>query len=304
MTEARFGQVLTAMVTPFDAEGAIDDAGVVRVVEHLLANGSDGLVVCGTTGESPTLTHEEKLHLFREVKKTVSGRGTVIGGTSSYDTAASIALTREAAEIGLEAALLVVPPYSKPSQEGLYRHFRAIAEAVPNLPCVLYNVPGRTAQNLDAATTLRLAREVPNIVATKEAGGNLLQCAEIYAGKPADFQIYSGDDGLTLPILSVGGAGVVSVSAHLVGADMKAMHTAFFRGDFQEASRLNAKMLPIVRSLFQPTAPSPVPLKAALNLLGLKVGGVRLPLVEATETESAIVRAAISDYGLRPPVQA
>lgn len=303
MTTARFGQVLTAMVTPFTPEGAVDDAAVVSLVEYLLSHGSDGLIVCGTTGESPTLTHEEKLHLFRLVKQTVKGRGAVIGGTSSYDTAASVSLTREVAEIGLDAALLVVPPYSKPSQEGLYRHFKAIAHAVPNLPCLLYNVPGRTAQNLDTTTTLRLAHDVSNVVATKEAGGNLIQCAEIFAGKPTDFQIYSGDDGLTLPILSVGGVGVISVSAHLVGDDMKAMHTAFFAGDFAEASRLNAKMLPIVRALFQPTTPSPAPLKAALNGLGISVGGLRLPLVEANDKETAIVRAALSDYGLRPFAQ-
>ncbi|HZP82800.1 MAG TPA: 4-hydroxy-tetrahydrodipicolinate synthase [Chthonomonadaceae bacterium] len=298
MAEAFFGQVLTAMVTPFDAQGRVNEAAAVKLVNHLLANGSDGIVVCGTTGESPTLTHDEKLRLFRLVKETVGGRGKVIAGTSSYDTASGITLTKEAAEIGVDGALLVVPPYNKPSQEGLYQHFRAIAESAPQLPCMLYNVPPRTAQNLDAATAVRLARDVPNIVAIKEASGNLMQCAEIFANAPQEFAVYSGEDGLTLPLLAVGGVGVVSVTAHLVGKDMKAMHTAFFAGRFAEAARLNAKMLPIVRACFQPTTPSPVPLKAGLNMLGLDVGGVRLPLVEANEKERGVMRAALADYGL------
>jgi 4-hydroxy-tetrahydrodipicolinate synthase len=298
MGRAVFGQVLTAMVTPFDVDGKVDDVGVVRLVEHLLANGSDGIVVCGTTGESPTLTHEEKLHLFRLVKQTVGARGVVIAGTGGNDTASSITLTQEAAEIGVDGALLVVPPYNKPSMEGLYRHFRAIAESAPTLPCMVYNVPGRTAQNMDAATTVRLAKEVSNIVATKEAGGNLVSCAEIFASAPSDFALYSGDDALTLPMLAVGGVGVVSVVAHLVGKDMKAMHTAFFGKDLETAAQLNAKMLPIVRACFQSTTPSPVPLKAALNALGVGVGGVRLPLVEANEKETALILEAVRHYGL------
>ncbi len=298
MAAAIFGQVLTAMVTPFDAEGQISEARTERLVEHLLANGSDGIVVCGTTGESPTLSHAEKLRLFRLVKQIVGKRGTVIAGTGGNDTAASIALTQEAVETGVDGALLVVPPYSKPSQEGLYQHFRAIAASVPALPCVLYNVPPRTAQNMDAATTVRLAKEVANIVATKEAAGNLVQCAEIVAEAPAEFAVYSGDDGMTLPLLAVGGVGVVSVTAHLVGRDIKAMHTAFFGGQLAEAVRLNGKMLPMLRACFQPTTPSPVPLKAALNLLGLEVGGVRLPLVEANAKELEIVKTALAAYGM------
>lgn len=298
MSQAIFGQVLTAMVTPFDTKGHVDPHAAAQLVTYLLDNGSDGIVVSGTTGESPTLTHEEKLNLFRLIKETVGTRGKVIAGTGGNDTASSITLTQEAAEIGVDGALLVVPYYNKPSQEGLYRHFKAIAESVPELPCMLYNVPPRTSQNMEAATTARLARDVPNIVAVKEASGNLMQCAEIFRTAPADFAIYSGDDGMTLPMLAVGGVGVVSVTSHLVGKDIKAMHTAFFSNRLEEAAWLNAKMLPIVRACFQPTTPSPVPLKTALNLLGHNVGGLHLPLVECTEKERDIVRAALAEYGL------
>lgn len=298
MSEAIFGRVITAMVTPFDADGRLDEPAAVGLVHHLIDSGSDGLVVCGTTGESPTVTHEEKLRLFRLVKETAGTRAKVIANTGGSDTVSSIALTSEAAMIGIDGVLLVVPPYNKPSQEGLYQHFRAIAESVPGLPCMLYNVPPRTAQNLEAATTVRLAHNVPNIVAIKEASGNLMQCAEIIAAAPEAFALYSGDDGLTLPILAVGGVGVVSVTSHLVGRDIQAMHRAFFTGHLSEAARLNGKMLPIVRACFQPTTPSPVPLKAALNLLGIPVGGPRLPLVEANEKERGIVRATLGDYGL------
>ncbi len=298
MRKAVFGQVLTAMATPFDANGEINPTATARLVAHLLANGSDGIVAAGTTGESPTLSHDEKLRLFRLTREAAGGHGTVIAGTGGNDTRASIELSRAAQATGVDGLLLVVPPYNKPSQEGMYRHFRAIAESVPDLPCMLYNVPSRTAQNLDAATTVRLARDVPNIVATKEASGNLIQCAEIIAGSPPEFVLYSGDDALALPLLAIGGVGVVSVTAHLVGRDMKAMHTAFFMGQLDEAARLNGKMLPIVRACFQPTTPSPAPLKAALNLLGLEVGGLRLPLVEANAEERNLMRAALADYGL------
>jgi 4-hydroxy-tetrahydrodipicolinate synthase len=298
MGKAIFGQVLTAMVTPFDAQGRVDEEATVGVVEHLLANGSDGLVVCGTTGESPTLTHEEKLRLFRLVKETTRGRGTVIAGTGGNDTASSRELSREAAEIGVDGLLLVVPPYNKPSQEGMVQHFKAIAESVPGTPCMLYNVPSRTSQNMEAATTLRLASDMENIVAVKEASGNLMQCAEIAFAAPGDFAVYSGDDGLTLPMLAVGGVGVVSVTSHLVGKDVKAMHTAFFAGRTEDAACLNGRMLSIVRACFQPTTPSPAPLKAGLNMLGIPVGGLRLPLVEANERERSLMRTALTDYGL------
>ena len=298
MANAVFGQVLTAMVTPFDAKGEINEAATIQLVNYLLENGSDGIVVCGTTGESPTLTPAEKLRLFRLVKKTVGKRGTVIAGTSSNDTASGIALSQEAAEIGVDGLLLVVPPYNRPSQEGLYQHFKAIAASVPKTACLLYNVPGRTVQNMEATTTVRLAQDVPNIVAVKEASGNLTQCTEIIANAPADFALYSGDDILTLPLLAIGGCGVVSVTAHLVGKDIKAMHAAFFAGMREEAIALHIKTMPIFKACFQSTTPSPAPLKAGLNMLGMEAGGLRLPLVEANEKERGIIRAALADYGL------
>ena len=232
MRTAVFGRVLTAMVTPFDAQGRMDEDGIARMAAHLLDNGSDGIVAAGTTGESPTLSHDEKLRLFTLVKQAVGSRGTVIAGTGGNDTAASIRLTREAAELGVDGALLVVPPYNRPSQEGLYQHFKAIASEVPELPCMLYNVPPRTAQNMDAATTIRLANDVPNIVATKEAANNLVQVAEIVGSTDEGFSVYSGDDAICLPLLAVGGQGVVSVTAHLVGNDIQAMCRAFFRRQF------------------------------------------------------------------------
>lgn len=292
-----WGQVITAMVTPFDAEGRIDEPGVARLVDHLFENGSDGLVVCGTTGEAPTLSPEEKLRMFRLVKELARGRGPVIAGSGDNETATSVELSREAAKVGVDALLIVTPYYNKPSQEGLYRHFKAVAEAV-ELPIIAYNVPPRTSINMEAVTILRLAREVKNVVAVKEASGNLVQVSEIVAGAPDGFLVYSGEDGLVLPTLAVGGVGVISVTSHLVGKDLKAMHKAFFAGDYREAARLHAKMLPIVRACFQPTTPSPVPVKAALNMIGVPVGGLRLPLVEANEREKEIVRAALAGYGL------
>jgi 4-hydroxy-tetrahydrodipicolinate synthase len=292
-----WGHVFTAMVTPFDADGRIDEAGVVRLANHLLENGSDGLVVCGTTGESPTLSVAEKLRMFALVKKAANGRAPIIAGTGDNETATTLELSKEADRMGVDGLLLVTPYYNKPSQEGLYRHFRTVAEAV-SVPVMPYNVPGRTSVNLAAETVLRLARDVKNIVAVKEASGNLMQASEIVAGAPEGFKVYSGEDGLVLPLLSVGGFGVVSVTAHLVGRDMKAMHTAFFAGNYREAARLHAKMLPIVKACFQPTTPSPAPLKAALNMLGLPGGGLRLPLVAANEKETEIARQALAGYGL------
>lgn len=294
--EVSWGAVLTAMVTPFTESGELDEPAVPKLVEYLLSNGSDGLVVCGTTGEAPTLTMTEKRRMFELVKEAVKGRGAVIAGTGTNDTRDAIEMTRMATEVGVDGVLVVTPYYNKPSQEGLYRHFRSVAEATP-LPVMLYNVPGRTSVNLEAATVVRLAKDVPNIVALKEAGGNMMQITDTAAAVPPGFRIYSGEDGLTLPMLALGAYGVVSVTSHLVGKDLKAMIEAFQAGDHARAFELHARMLPIVRACFQPTTPSPVPLKAALNMLGVRVGPPRLPLVEATDREREVVRAALTGYG-------
>lgn len=294
-----WGAVLTAMVTPFDANGDIAESGVRDLVDFLFAHGTDGIVVCGTTGEAPTLSMQEKRRMFELVKEAARGRGPVIAGTGTNDTRDAVTMSRMAEDVGADGILVVTPYYNKPSQEGLYRHFRSVAEAV-SLPAMLYNVPARTSVHLEAATVLRLARDVANIVALKEAGGNMLQITDVVAGAPEGFVVYSGEDGLTLPMLALGAQGVVSVTSHLVGQDLQAMIRAFREGNHSEAFRLHARMLPIVRACFQPSTPSPVPLKAALNMLGLNVGPPRLPLVEANDREREVVQSALAHYGLLP----
>ncbi len=294
---ANWGRVITAMVTPFTKDGEIDEPSFVRLVDFLFENGSDALVVSGTTGESPTLSNPEKIQIFKWAKKAAKNRGPIIAGTGTNDTADVIALSKEAAEAGVDALLLVTPYYNKPNQEGLYLHFKAIADAV-DIPIMLYNVPGRTNVNLAAETVLRLARDCRNIVAVKEASGNLVQVSEIIAGAPKGFSLYSGEDGIVLPTLAVGGTGVVSVTSHLVGKDLKTMCEAFFQGDMDEAQELHRRMLPIVRACFQSTTPSPAPVKAGLRMLGVDVGPLRLPLAECTEKELDIVKKAMTDYGL------
>ncbi|MED5043039.1 4-hydroxy-tetrahydrodipicolinate synthase, partial [Geobacillus stearothermophilus] len=244
----QFGNVVTAMVTPFDRKGNLDLAKTTELVNYLLDNGTDALVVAGTTGESPTLTTEEKVALFRHVVSVVNGRVPVIAGTGTNNTRASIELTKRAEEAGVDAVMLVAPYYNKPNQEGLYQHFKAIAESTP-LPVMLYNVPGRTSVNLAPETVIRLAA-IPNIVAVKEAGGNLEAMAEIIERTPDDFQLYSGDDSLTLPVLAIGGAGVVSVASHIIGNEMQQMIRAFQAGDHQAAAALHRKWLPLMKGLF------------------------------------------------------
>ncbi|MBI2321837.1 MAG: 4-hydroxy-tetrahydrodipicolinate synthase, partial [Chloroflexi bacterium] len=231
---ARIGRVLTAMVTPFGSDGAVDYAQAARLATALLASGSDGLVVTGTTGESPVLSHDEKLRLYETAKRAVGDRGTIIAGVGTYDTAASVALAREAREAGADGFLLVVPYYNKPPQEGLYRHFTAIADAT-DLPCILYNVPSRTVTNLAAETVARLSSH-PHIVGIKEASGNLDQISKIIASCPEDFLVWSGNDGDTLPMLALGGYGVVSVASHVVGRQIRDMIERFVAGDTKGAA--------------------------------------------------------------------
>lgn len=299
-TASSWGRVLTAMVTPFTDGGDLDTSRILPLVDHLLDHGSDGLVVCGTTGEAPTLSIEEKRTVFSAVVRAVGGRAPIIAGAGTNDTKDAIELSQIALDAGADGLLLVTPYYNKPSQDGLYRHFRTIAEAV-DLPIMLYNVPGRTAVNLEAVTCLRLAADVPNIIAVKEAGGNMMQITDLVAGAPEGFLVYSGEDGLVLPMLALGCHGVVSVTAHLVGDQMQQMIQAFLNGDTRTAARLHATMLPVVRACFQSTTPSPAPLKAALNMLGLPAGPPRLPLVAATEAEQAVIRTAMAQAGMPLP---
>ena len=294
-TKPRFGRVLTAMITPFDPSGDVDYAEAARVASWLTAHGSDGLVVSGTTGESATLSRDEKLKLFASVRAAVGAGVPVLAGTGSYDTAATVALSREAETTGVDGLLVVTPYYNKPSQEGLYQHYKAVAEAT-SLPVVLYNVPARTGVNLEAVTTLRLA-QIPNVVAIKEASGLLAQVGDIVLGAPDGFQVYGGADEVNLPILALGGVGTVSVISHVVGPDLQRMHQAFFAGDTDTARQIHLKTLAITKAMF--SIPSPVPTKTALTMMDvLQSGRVRLPLVEASDRERGLIHAALKEYGL------
>lgn len=282
----QFGRLITAMVTPFDESGAIDWEATGRLVDYLIdEQKSDSLVVSGTTGESPTLTDGEKEALFRFVVERAAGRARVIAGTGSNDTAHSIHLTNIAQQAGADAVLLVVPYYNRPTQEGIYQHFKAIAEST-KLPVVLYNVPSRTVASMTAETTLRLA-QIDNIIATKECA-SLEQVSQIIAGAPEGFLVYSGDDSVTLPVLAIGGHGIVSVASHIIGDRMKTMIDAYLNGRVQEAAALHTECFPVFKGLFE--LPNPVLVKAALGLVGQPVGGVRLPLVAANEAEIDALR--------------
>ncbi|MDP2720849.1 MAG: 4-hydroxy-tetrahydrodipicolinate synthase [bacterium] len=280
---ADIGRLLTAMVTPFHPRGGVNYGMAGRLANALTDSGSDGIVVAGTTGESPTLSPEEKLRLFSEVRKAASGRGAVVAGTGSNSTAESIKLTRYAEAAGVDGVLLVVPYYNKPTPEGLYQHFRAIAEST-RLPCILYNVPGRTSLNMMAETTLRLAHEIPNIVGIKEASGNMAQVAHIINGAPEGFHVWSGNDQDTFDILTLGGYGVISVISHLVGLQVREMVSSKVPGDLEDASKasqIHNRLLPLVEACFRVS--NPIPIKYALNQLGWQVGKPRLPLLEPDE---------------------
>lgn len=273
--------MVTAMVTPFDTNGEIDFIKTTELIEHLISNGTESLVVAGTTGESPTLSFDEKLALFAHTVNVVQGRVPVIAGTGNNNTVRSIELTKKAEEVGVDGVMLVAPYYNKPSQMGMYQHFKTIAEAT-DLPVMLYNIPGRSTVNMSVDLVCDLSK-IKNIVAIKEASGNLDQITAIIANTGDDFLLYSGDDGLTLPILAVGGVGIVSVCAHIIGPEMQQMINAYKAGKNKEAAVLHQKILPIVKALFM--APNPSPLKAALALKGIDVGGVRLPLIPLSEME-------------------
>lgn len=274
-----FGRLLTAMITPFHADGSVNYEGAAELARYLVDNGSDGLVVGGSTGEAATMTAEEKLKLFEVVLDAVGDRATIIAGTGSNDTMASVRFTQAAEKVGVHGALVVGPYYNKPTQEGFYQHFKTIAEST-SLPIMLYNVPGRTASNVAPETVARLA-QIPNIVAIKEASGNVEQATEIIRITPPDFKVYSGDDALTLPILAVGGCGIISVAGHVVGNQIQAMIGAFLAGDMKKAQEINLSLLPVFKSMFVVT--NPIPVKTAVGLMGLPAGAFRLPLTPADD---------------------
>ncbi|MGW7160285.1 4-hydroxy-tetrahydrodipicolinate synthase [Paenibacillus taichungensis] len=285
-----FGRLITAMVTPFNEQGEIHWEETARLIDYLIDDQkSETLVISGTTGESPTLSDKEKVELFEFAVKHAAGRCKIIAGTGSNNTAHSIHLTQDAERAGVDGVLLVVPYYNKPSQEGMYRHFEAIANAT-KLPIMLYNVPGRTAASLSAATTIRLA-QIPNIVATKECV-SLEQVTQIAAGAPGHFRVYSGDDASGLPAIAVGAYGIVSVASHVVGAEMKQMIDSYFGGAPVQAAQIHQKLFPVFKGLFEcpQPLPNPVAVKYALTLRGLDVGSVRLPLIAATEDEQGFIR--------------
>ncbi|MBC1741998.1 4-hydroxy-tetrahydrodipicolinate synthase [Listeria welshimeri] len=285
------GKVITAMVTPIHPEkDKVCKKRIHHLVNHLIANGSDGLVVAGTTGESPTLSHDEKIKLFRQVIETNAGRAKLIAGTGSNNTAETIAFTKEVAELGgIDAVLVVAPYYNKPNQDGLYAHFVAVAEA-SDLPVVIYNIPGRSVVNIEPETISRLAK-LPNIVGVKESSGNLDNISKIIAETPEDFLVYSGDDSLTLPILAVGGDGVISVASHVVGKEMQEMIQTFARGEVQKAASIHRSLLPIMNGLF--AVPNPAPTKYLLNQQGISVGPVRLPLVDLNAEQGTKLQAIL-----------
>lgn len=288
----KLGRLLTAMVTPFDKNGEVDYRQVRRFASALVSSGSDGLVVSGTTGESPTLTREEKLQLFAEVKSTIGERGAVIAGTGSYSTAESLELTKEAEKIRVDACLLVVPYYNKPTQEGLYQHFKTIAEGT-KLPCIIYNVPSRTITNLSWDTVVRLSR-IDNIVGIKEASGNMDQIAKIISNAAEGFLVWSGNDNDTLPILALGGYGIISVASNLVGNQIKEMVNSVVDGDITKAAGIHHHLLPLVNALF--IVSNPIPVKYAVNHIGFNVGKPRLPLIEPDAKSAAIIKDTLKKY--------
>ena len=286
---------MTAMITPFTERGAVDFAKAAELARNLVACGNDGLIITGTTGEGPTLNEDEKLELYRVTKRAV-GSASIVAGTGNYNTAESVHLSREAELCGVDGLLLVVPYYNNPPQEGLYQHFKAIAEAT-SLPCILYNVPPRAPRNLEASTLKRLA-EIDNIVGVKEASGKLEQFNAVMSAVPDDFLVYSGNDSDTHTVMSLGGYGVISVAAHLVAGRIKQMIDLLAEGRTAEAATIHLELLPLVDALFW--QPNPMPVRAALNELGFDVGKPRLPLVDLTAAEKDRLRAVLARYEFDP----
>lgn len=296
MKNPYFGRLLTAMVTPFNADGSVNYEKAADLAEWLINNGSDGLVVAGSTGEAATMSAEEKLELFRVVVNRINKRVPVIAGTGSNNTADSIKMTKMAEAMGVDGVLIVAPYYNKPTQEGFYQHFAAVAQSTA-LPIIVYNVPGRTASNIAPATVARLAEDFENIVAIKEAAGNVAQVAELYTVLPEDFTIYSGNDGLILPFMSVGATGLISVLSNIGGGILQDVMQAYEDGRVKEAAKLNAKMVPLANAMFIET--NPIPVKAAVTLVtGIDAGQPRLPLTPMEAANKAKMTAVLQEYGL------
>jgi 4-hydroxy-tetrahydrodipicolinate synthase len=296
-SRSRFGRVITAMVTPFDDDGALDLEAAVELARWLAAHGSDGLVLSGSTGESSVLTDEEKVGLWRAVAAAVTIP--VIAGTGSNDTEHSVRLTELAAATGIDGVLVVTPYYNRPSQSGIYEHFRLVAEAAGGLPVILYDIPARTGRRIAAPTLLRLAHDVPSIVALKDAAGDPVGTAHLAARAPSGFEIYSGDDVMTLPLLAIGAIGAISVASHWIGPQLKAVIEAFLRGDLAEAIDGNAKLLDAMDFQSSEDYPNPLPAKAICRAMGLRVGQCRLPMGHSTPELDSQAAKILAAYG--PP---
>src|SRR5487761_475030 len=285
------GRLLTAMLTPFTSDGSVDYQAAERLASLLVADGSDGVIVSGTTGESPTLNDDEKIELVKAIKKAIPGK-TVIAGTGSNDTHHSVKLSERAMSAGADALLAVVPYYNKPPQEGMYQHFKAISEAGPT---IMYNIQGRTAVNMTAATTLRCA-ELPGILGVKEASGDLDQIGLVCAGRPDRFKVWSGDDSWTLAVLGTGGYGVICVVSHIAGRSMRNLIAAYEENDNDEARRIHLGLLPVIKTLMT-SAANPVPIKSVLNAMGFPAGPFRLPLVPLADDQLKSVMQTIREAG-------
>jgi len=293
----KLGRLLTAMVTPFDEDGKVDYEQTKRLALALLNSGSDGVVLVATTGESPTLLREEEVRLLTEVKSAVGDRGSVIAYTGSNSTAEVLEATEKAERIGVDACLLVVPYYNKPTQDGLYQHFKIAAEST-SLPCILYNVPSRTVVNLSADTVIKLS-QIDNIIGIKEASSNMEQISKIISDTRDDFLVWSGNDSDTLPMLALGSYGVISVVSHLVGNQIKEMIDSFVSGKTEKAASIHRNLLPLFNALF--VVSNPIPVKYALNYVGFNVGKPRLPLTELDDKSAALIRDILKDYHIDLP---
>ncbi|MDP7578508.1 MAG: 4-hydroxy-tetrahydrodipicolinate synthase [SAR202 cluster bacterium] len=288
----KIGRLLTAMITPFDKEGLIDYDQARKLAKGIIDSGSDGLVIGGTTGESPSMSDDEKLRLFAEVKEEIGDRGAVIAGTTDNNHNKSVELSKKAEEIGVDGLLLTVPAYNKPSQEGLYRHFKAIAEAT-KLPGLLYNVPSRTSLNMTSETTLRLA-QIDNIIGVKEASSDLVQITRVIDDAPDGFKVWSGNDDETFPIMCVGGFGIVSVAGNIISTQIKTMMGMLLEGNIESAASEHRRMLPLFKALFWVT--NPVPIKYSVNRAGFDAGKQRLPLYEADESFTSKFDEVMDQY--------